>query len=32
VEHYILGLHETFRMLADFPDLERDVSEIRADY
>ncbi len=31
-EKYILGLHQTFRMLADFPDLGRDASHIRAGY
>ena len=29
---YILGLHETFRMLAEFPDLGRDASHIRPEY
>jgi len=31
-EKYILGLHETFRMLAEFPELGRDVDEIRPGY
>jgi len=31
-EKYILGLHQTFRMLAEFPDLGRDASHIRAGY
>lgn len=31
-ERYILGLHETFRTLAEFPELGRDASEIRARY
>lgn len=31
-EQYILGLHETFRMLAAFPELGRDASDIRAGY
>lgn len=31
-ERYVLGLHETFRTLAEFPDLGRDASDIRAGY
>lgn len=31
-EKYISGLHETFRMLAEFPDLGRDASHIRPSY
>ena len=31
-EQYILGLHETFRMLAEFPDIGRDASDIRPGY
>jgi toxin ParE1/3/4 len=31
-ETYILGLHEAFRRLADFPDMGRDASHIRAGY
>lgn len=31
-ERYVLGLHETFRTLADFPDLGHDASDIRAAY
>ena len=31
-EKYILGLHETFQMLVDFPDLGRDVGHIRPGY
>jgi len=31
-ETYILGLHETFRMLAEFPDLGRDAGDIRPGY
>ncbi len=31
-ERYILGLHETFERLADFPDMGRTVDEIRPGY
>ena len=31
-EQYILGLHETFRVLAEFPDLGRNASDIRPGY
>lgn len=31
-EQYILGLHETFRILAEFPDLGRDANDIRTGY
>jgi toxin ParE1/3/4 len=31
-EKYILGLHETFQMLVEFPDLGRDASHIRPGY
>ncbi len=31
-EQYLLRLHETFRMLAEFPELGRDASELRAGY
>jgi toxin ParE1/3/4 len=31
-EKYILGLHETFQMLVEFPDLGRDASHIRSGY
>lgn len=31
-ERYILGLRETFTMLAEFPDLGRDASTIRLGY
>jgi toxin ParE1/3/4 len=31
-EKYILGLHETFQMLVEFPDLGRDASDIRPGY
>ena len=31
-EKYILGLHETFRMLMEFPDLGRDAGDIRPGY
>jgi toxin ParE1/3/4 len=31
-EQYILGLHETFQMLVEFPDLGRDASHIRPGY
>jgi toxin ParE1/3/4 len=31
-EQYVLGLHEMFRMLAEFLDLGRDASDIRAGY
>jgi toxin ParE1/3/4 len=31
-EKYVLGLHETFMMLVEFPDLGRDASDIRPGY
>jgi toxin ParE1/3/4 len=31
-EEYILGLHETFQMLVEFPDLGRDAGHIRPGY
>ena len=31
-EKYVLGLHETFQMLVEFPDLRRDASHIRPCY
>lgn len=31
-EQYIMGLHETFHMLAEFPELGRDAGEIRPGY
>ena len=31
-EKYILGLHEAFQTLAEFPDLGRDASDIRPNY
>ena len=31
-EEYILGLHATFRMLAEFPDLGRDAGDLRPGY
>ena len=31
-EKYVLGLHETFRMLAAFPDLGREAGDIRPGY
>jgi toxin ParE1/3/4 len=31
-EKYILALHETFQRLADFPNIGRDASHIRAGY
>jgi toxin ParE1/3/4 len=31
-EKYILEIHQTFRMLAEFPDLGRDVGHIRLGY
>ena len=31
-EEYLLGLHQTFQMLAEFPDLGRDAGRIRPGY
>ncbi len=31
-ETYILGLHQAFQLLADFPDMGRDASHIRPGY
>ena len=31
-EEYILGLHATFQMLAEFPDLGRDAGDLRRGY
>ncbi len=31
-EIYIMGLHETFERLAEFPDMGRNVDHIRAGY
>jgi toxin ParE1/3/4 len=31
-EKYILGLHRTFQVLTDFPDLGRDASNLRPGY
>ncbi len=31
-EKYVLGLHETFQRLADFPEMGRDASRVRVGY